>query len=103
MFLGLAAEPPNLSLGAANGRALMETYDFDAEAVLFFRPAGKGRNHPLTIRRFSRTCEAILFAVEQLPVSVRKGCSIEADDLQLTGGEIFKLYDSPDFPLHRIK
>jgi hypothetical protein len=81
----------------------MDSCDFDAEAILFFRSAGKGRNHPLTIRRFVRTCEAILFAVEQLPVSVRKGCSIESDDLQLTGEEIFKLYTSSDFPLPRIK
>jgi hypothetical protein len=81
----------------------MNPFDFDAEAVLFFRPAGKGRNHPLTIRRFGRTCEAILFAVEELPSSVTKGCSIETGDHQLIGDEIFGLYQSSDFPLNRLK
>ena len=81
----------------------MNPFDFDAEAVLFFRPAGKGRNHPLTIRRFGRTCEAVLFAVEELSPSVTKGCSIETGDHQLIGDEIFRLYESSDFPLTRLK
>lgn len=81
----------------------MGALDYDAEAVLFFRPAGKHKNHPLTIRRFERACEAILFAAEELTPQVIKGCTIEVDDHHIVGNEIFELYQNPEFPLQRIK
>ncbi len=81
----------------------MEALDFNAEAVLFFRPSGKRRNSPLTIRRFARACEAILFAAEELPPMVTKGCTIEVGDHHIQGNEIFDLYQCQNFPLKRLK
>ncbi len=81
----------------------MGPFDFDAEAVLFFRNSGKKRHSALTIRRFGRACEAILFAAEELPPLVTKGCTIEAGDHNVHGNQIFELYQSPEFPLDRLK
>ena len=80
----------------------MNTFDFDAEAVLFFRPLGKGRAYPLTARRFDRACDAILFAAEDLPPPVIKSCAIEVGDHRISGDEVFTFYQSPDFPLTRL-
>lgn len=79
----------------------MEPFDFDTEAVLFFRQSGKARHYPLSIRRFDRACEAILFAAEQLPPVAVNGCSIEIGHLNISGKEIFDYYHRSDFPLMR--
>jgi hypothetical protein len=81
----------------------METLDFNAEAVLFFRQSGKRKNYPLTIRRFGRACEAILFAAEELSPMVLKGCTMEVGDHHIKGNEIFELYQSSEFPLKKIE
>jgi hypothetical protein len=82
--------------------APMETFDFNAEAVLFFRQSGKGRSCPLTIRRFERSCEAILFAAEKLSNFTIKGCSIEIGDFRINGNEVYDFYRRSDFPLLRM-
>ncbi len=80
----------------------MDAFDYEDEAVLFFSRSGKSKNTSLTIRRFNRVCEAILFAAEELAPSVVKGCSIEIGDERISGNKIYELYQSPDFPLKRI-
>ncbi len=80
---------------------LMQKFDFNAEAILFYRPNGKGRAYPLTIRRFSKVCEAILYAIEELTPFVVKSCSIESGDSRITGTEILEMYERTDFPLLR--
>ena len=79
----------------------MQATDFNEEAVLFFRPNGKGRAYPLTVRRFDKFCEAILFAIEELTPFVVKSCSIETGDQRISGKEIFDMYERDDFPLVR--
>lgn len=79
----------------------MQEFDFNEEAVLFFRPNGKGRAYPLTVRRFNKVCEAILFAIEELTPFVVKSCSIETGDQRISGKEIFDMYEREDFPLVR--
>lgn len=79
----------------------MQEFDFNEEAVLFFRPNGKGRAYPLTVRRFNKVCEAILFAIEELKPFVVKSCSIEIGDKRISGKEIFDMYAREDFPLMR--
>lgn len=81
----------------------MEALDLDAEAILFFRQSGKRKNYPLTIRRFGRACEAILFAAEELPPMVLKGSTIEIGDHHIKGNEIFEIYQSSEFPLKKLK
>ncbi len=80
----------------------MEPFDFNAEAVLFFRQSGKGRSYPLTIRRFEKACEAILYAAEKLSHFTIKGCSIEIGDLRIEGNEVYDFYHRTDFPLMRL-
>ncbi len=80
----------------------MDPFDFEAEAVLFFRQSGKGRSYPLTIRRFERACEAILFAAENLSHFTIKGCSIEIGDIRIDGNDVYDFYRRPDFPLIRL-
>jgi hypothetical protein len=80
----------------------MEKFDFDAEAILFFSQPRKGRLYPLTIRRFERACEAILFAAEKLSNFEIKGCSIEIGDFRIAGHEVCDFYNRSDFPLTRM-
>lgn len=80
----------------------MDTFDYDEEAVLFYNRSGKSKSSSLSIRRFKRSCEAILFAAEELTPSVVRGCAIEIGDVRITGNRIFEFYNSPEFPLKRI-
>ena len=80
----------------------MNFFNFDAEAVLFYRQSGKGRTYPLSIRRFDRASEAILFAAEQLSRITIKGCSIDIGDIRISGDEIYDFYYRSDFPLTRL-
>lgn len=80
----------------------MDNIDYNEEAVLFYSRSGRIKSSTLTIRRFKRSCEAILFAAEELSPSVIKGCSIEIGDERISGNRIVDLYNSLDFPLKRI-
>jgi hypothetical protein len=80
----------------------MNLFNFHAEAILFYRQSGKGRTYPLSVRRFDRACEAILFAAEQLSRITIKGCSIDVGDIRINGDEIYDFYHRSDFPLTRI-
>ena len=80
----------------------MDNIDYDEEAVLFFSRSGRTKSSTLSIRRFNRSCEAILFAAEELSPSVIKGCSLEIGDERIFGDRILELYNSLEFPLKRI-
>ena len=79
----------------------MDHIDYEADAVLFFRTNEKARNSPLRVRRFDRTWQAIIFAVESLRPSVFKGCSIEAGERQIFCKEISDIYQSSEFSIMR--
>lgn len=79
----------------------MGSPDYSAEAVLYWAKNEKGKPKSLVIKRFPRVAEAVLYAIEELPVKALAGCSIETDDMRYFGREIRPLYDNADFPLTR--
>ena len=79
----------------------MSAFDYDCRAGLFSAKSAKFRQKSLGYRRFEHAADAILFAVEELPSDMLRGCSLEADDEVYMGLEIRRLYESDDFPLQR--
>ena len=81
----------------------MESYDYESAAILFYRDPKKHKKFPLSMLRFERSCEAILFAVEKLSAQVKKSCSIESDQHTIFGNDIVALYEREDFPINRTR
>jgi hypothetical protein len=79
----------------------MGAFDYSLEAALFFAKGTKFRQQALEYRLFVRAAEAIRFAIEDLPSSVLRGCSLEVGDDRYVGDAILGLYESVDFPLWR--
>jgi hypothetical protein len=79
----------------------MGAFDYSLEAALFFAKGTKFRQQALEYRLFVRAAEAIRFAIEDLPSSVLRGCSLEVGDDRYVGDAILGLYERADFPLRR--
>ena len=79
----------------------MGAFDYSLEAALFFAKGTKFRQQALEYRLFARAAEAIRFAIEDLPSSVLRGCTLEVGDDRYVGDAILGLYESADFPLPR--
>jgi hypothetical protein len=75
----------------------MDAFDYSLEAALFFAKGTKFRQQALEYRLFVRAAEAIRFAIEDLPSSVLRGCSLEVGDDRYVGDAILGLYESADF------
>jgi hypothetical protein len=75
----------------------MSEFDYTAQAELF---AAHGRAG-LRYRRFSKSAEAIRYAVETLSAAALSTASIEVDDHRYRASEIRVLYDSERYPLAR--
>ena len=75
----------------------MKEFDYSAPAELF---AGHGRSG-LRYRRFTRSAEAIRYAMEKLPAAALSATSLEVDDQQYGAAQIRALYDSGRYPLRR--
>jgi hypothetical protein len=76
---------------------VMTEFDYTAPAELF---AAHGRVR-LRYRRFTRSAEAIRYAVELLPAAALAQTSIEVEDHRYGAAEIRELYDSDRYPLAR--
>lgn len=79
----------------------MGAFDYSIGAALFFTRGTNVRQRPLEYRLFVRAAEAIRFAIEDLPSSGLRVCSLEVGDDRYVGDAILKLYESADFPLPR--
>jgi hypothetical protein len=77
----------------------MGAFDYSLEAALFFAKGTKFRQQALEYRLFVRAAEVIRFAIEDLPSSVLRGCSLEVGDDRYVGDAILGLYESADFRL----
>jgi hypothetical protein len=75
----------------------MSNFDYSAPAELF---AAHGRSG-LRYRRFSKSAEAIRYAVEKLPAGALLAASLEVDAHRYTAAEIRALYHSEHYPLAR--
>ena len=79
----------------------MMTFDYRAPAELFM---GKRRGSPwqrLGYRRFATAAEAIRFAVEDFPAIRTLSASMQVGDERFDSDEIYRLYESDDYPLPR--
>jgi hypothetical protein len=78
----------------------MKPFDYNAPAELF-----PSRNRKVAskvkYRRFSKTSEAIRFAMEELPEPLLLGATIQIDDQRLGHQDIRALYESEDYPLKK--
>ena len=77
----------------------MSEFDYTAPAELF---ASHGRSG-LRYRRFSKSAEAIRYAVEKLPAAALSAASLEVQDHRYRAAEIRALYESQRYPLARTQ
>jgi hypothetical protein len=75
----------------------MKEFDYSAPAELF---AAHGRSG-LRYRRFTKSAEAIRYAMEELPAAALPATSLEVDNQQYGAAEISALYNSGRYPLPR--
>jgi hypothetical protein len=76
-------------------------FDYGAPAELFM---GKRKGSPrqrLSYRRFATAAEAIRFAVEDFPAIRTLSAWMQVGDGRFDSDEIYRLYESDDYPLPR--
>jgi hypothetical protein len=79
-----------------------ELFDYATEAELFSRNGWrKSRRPPLGYKRFARACDAIRFAIEELPPQLLVSTILEVAEKRYQSKEIRFLYESQDYPLAR--
>jgi hypothetical protein len=76
-------------------------FNYSTEAELFSAMKQKFRRSPLAYKRFSRSADAIRFAIEELPSQLLIGTYLEVDEERYQGKDIRRLYESVDYPLAR--
>jgi hypothetical protein len=77
-------------------------FDYDSPAELFVsKHKGIGRRATPRYRRFATAAEAIRFAVEEMPALRTLGAWMQVGDERFDSDEIYRLYESSDYPLQR--
>ena len=78
-------------------------FDYDSPAELFIpkRKGIGGARSPMTYRRFATAGEAIRFAIEEFPAARTLGAWMQVGEERLNSDEIYRLYESSDYPLRR--
>jgi hypothetical protein len=77
------------------------SFDYGASAELFMGKRKGGPRQRLGYRRFATAAEAIRFAVEDFPEIRTLGAWMQVGDERFDGDEIYRLYESDDYPLPR--
>ena len=78
------------------------TFDYGAPAELFTaKRKGGGARKQFGYRRFDTAAEAIRFAVEDFPAMRTLGAWMQVGDERFDREEIYRLYESDDYPLRR--
>jgi hypothetical protein len=81
--------------------AVAELFAGRTEAELFPSKARKSRREPIGYGRFARAADAIRFAIEELPPSLRPDACLQVDETIFDPDEIRRLYESAEYPLAR--
>jgi hypothetical protein len=77
------------------------SFDYGVPAELFMGKRKGGPRQRLGYRRFATAAEAIRFAVEDFPEIRTLGAWMQVGDERFDGDEIYRLYESDDYPLPR--
>jgi hypothetical protein len=91
------------SLSNAVNASEPAAFDYDVEAELFPTRGRKSKRVAFGYRRFARACEAIRFAIEQLPPDALAGAHLEVEERRFDRNGIQALYESDAYPLPRRK
>jgi hypothetical protein len=76
-------------------------FDYGTPAELFMAKRRGGVRQRLGYRRFATAAEAIRFAVEDFPAVRTLGAWMQVGDNRFDSEEIYRLYESDDYPLPR--
>ena len=79
----------------------MANFDYNAPAEVYMTSGWGSKQGPVTYRRFSRSAEAIRFAIEELTQRTQRGIAMEVGDDRFEFEDILKLYHSERYPLAR--
>jgi hypothetical protein len=79
----------------------MSSFDYAAEAELFFVRRANSRRQPLRYKRFAQASLAVRFAIEEIRPELLLGATLEVDEARFDYHGIRHLYDSADYPLPR--
>lgn len=80
----------------------MTDFDYSAAAE-FFPSKGRAPAPRLRYQRFATAAEALRYAVEDMPVSLLRGSTMEVNEQRFDGEQIRTLYDADDYPLARAE
>jgi hypothetical protein len=78
----------------------MLTFDYKVPAEVFMETR-KRRGRPIGYRRFRSAADAIRFAVEELPGTLRSGLCMQVGNERFDNRAIQQLYESVYYPLSR--
>jgi len=77
------------------------TFDYRLPAELFMAKRKGGPRQHLGYRRFGTAAEAIRYAVEDFPAIRTLGAWIQVGDERFDSEDIYRLYESEEYPLRR--
>ncbi len=77
-------------------------FDYKASAEFFAGRSQRGPR-PMMYRRFNKAAEALRYAVEELPAANFLGAILDVDGKRYRHDAMRELYDSPLYPLKRMK
>ena len=77
------------------------TFNYGVPAELFMGKRRGSSRQRLGYRRFATAAEAIRFAVEDFPAIRTLSASMQVGDERFDSDEIYRLYESDDYPLPR--
>jgi hypothetical protein len=88
-------------MAAFDYSTVAELFPTRTEAALFPSSKRRHRREPIGYGKFARAADAIRFAIEELPVSLRPDACLEADERIFDCDGIRRLYESNEYPLAR--
>ena len=80
---------------------VMASFDYCAEAELFFVRRKSCRRQPPGYKRFTQAALAVRFAIEEVRPELLLGAYLEVNEARFDYDGIRRLYDSAEYPLPR--